>query len=184
MWRIYYIFHNPSPKKKVLLWNSKIRNDFFWMFLVKKQRKQIYECISYNYTLQNITDWHLGIFVAAVVAIVLVLLVIGFSIPATRPRPFISQDGENHDRRNVRWQLIFCVCRGSAHHSFNTGTRNPADIHYRQLLSTNIFNLGTVSVPLLGSVTGTVTHTVTNIIIIHAWHYIWGIIYLCIIVSN
>ena len=51
--------------------------------------------------LQNITDWHLGIFVAVVVAIVLVLLVIGFSIPATRPRPFISPDGENCDRRNV-----------------------------------------------------------------------------------
>ena len=52
--------------------------------------------------LQNITDWHLGIFVAVVVAIVLVLLVIVFSIPATRPRPFIAPDGENHDTRNVR----------------------------------------------------------------------------------
>ena len=74
-----------------------------------------------NYTfliimLQNIRDWHLGIFVAVVVAIVLVLLVIGLSIPATRPRPFISQDGENHDRRNVGYVTTVILCCDA--HSF------------------------------------------------------------------
>ena len=53
-------------------------------------------------------------------------------------------------------------------HSFNTGTRNLADIHYCQLLS-NGFNLGTISVPLFGSITG--THSIiTNIICMHDIH--------------
>ena len=51
--------------------------------------------------MQNITDWHLGIFIAVVVSIVAVLLVIGYSIPATIPRAFTSPDGENRDTQNV-----------------------------------------------------------------------------------
>ena len=76
MWRIYYIFHNPSPKKKVCA------------------IKQPLLVIIITNFMQNITDWHLGIFIAIVVSIVVVLLVIGFSIPATIPRAFTSPDGE------------------------------------------------------------------------------------------
>ena len=54
-----------------------------------------------------------------------------------------------HDVRNAHPSM----------HSFNTGTRNPADIHYRQLLFTDIFHLGTISVPLLGTVAGTHMHS-------------------------
>ena len=62
MWRIYYIFHNPSSKKKVLLWKF-IANwiRFFWMFMVKKQQKQTYECISYNYAAEHhrLASWNI-----------------------------------------------------------------------------------------------------------------------------
>ena len=51
--------------------------------------------------MQNITDWHLGIFILVLVSLVLLLLVIGYSIPATIPRAFTSPDGENRDERNV-----------------------------------------------------------------------------------
>ena len=44
--------------------------------------------------MQNITDWHLGIFVVIVVSIVVVFLVIGYSIPATIPRAFTNIDEE------------------------------------------------------------------------------------------
>ena len=45
--------------------------------------------------MQNITDWHLGIFILVLVSLELsVLLVIGYSIPATIPRAFTSPDGE------------------------------------------------------------------------------------------
>ena len=51
--------------------------------------------------MQNITDWHLGILILVVVSLVLLLLVIGYSIPATLPRVFTSPDGENRYARNV-----------------------------------------------------------------------------------
>ena len=61
-------------------------------------------------------------------------------------------------------------------HSFTTGTRNLADIHYCQMLS-NGFNLGTISVPLFGSITGTQTYAC--MIYVHVLQLV-----LCVIVSN
>ena len=76
MWRIHNIFHNPTSKKKVSHYDLSVHS------------------ITFGIVLQNITDWHLGIFIAIVVSIVVVLLVIGFSIPATIPRAFTSPIGE------------------------------------------------------------------------------------------
>ena len=59
--------------------------------------------------MQNITDWHLGIFILVLVSLELsVLLVIGYSIPATIPRAFTSPDGENRDEQNVNLHLQLC----------------------------------------------------------------------------
>ena len=92
MWRIYYIFHNPTPKKKVYhphpLYN--------------------YPCTILYAFIQNITDWHLGIFIAVVQSVVVVLLVPGFSIPVIIPRAFTSPDGEMRDTRNVSCKLNYC----------------------------------------------------------------------------
>jgi gamma-aminobutyric acid type B receptor len=77
MWRIYYIFHNPSPNKKML------------------------------------SDYHLIAMVCFITAPMVVLLIIRFAIPYTRPKAILDVDSEHpagFDERNVYQEFFLYKC--------------------------------------------------------------------------
>ena len=81
MLRIYYIFSNPTAKKKV--------------------KYYVYKDLGHNIPHKVITDKHLVVFVLIIESITLVLLILGTAIPQTRPGPFYELDREYCPKKNV-----------------------------------------------------------------------------------
>lgn len=99
MFRIFYIFRNPSPTKKVRV--KTLRNELI------------------NWSLQKITDWHIAGYVAILVTIDVIILVITMGHPLLRPQVFPYPSVEHPIETNVSYSvsphshLYFFMCHYS-----------------------------------------------------------------------
>ena len=91
MWRVYQIFHNPQPNKRVCVQycafqisNIKCADDYYY------------------HATQILTDWKLIIIVLVIVLVAVFLLLLGEAIPFLRRTVVLVDDPEHGDGRNVR----------------------------------------------------------------------------------
>lgn len=88
MWRVYQIFHNPQPNKRVSAYNS-------------SDEQCLLADVS-HYATQILTDWKLIVIVLVIVSVAVLLLLLGEAIPFLRRTVVLVDDPEHGDGRNVR----------------------------------------------------------------------------------
>ena len=104
MWRIYYIFHNPTTKKKVCL-------------ITQYEGQEIYGLQNHKFFLEmslnilpfskEIKDWHLTIAIVIMVAIAVVIVSFGLIIPEFRPTAQVVVDKGRPPMENVSDTLSY-----------------------------------------------------------------------------
>ena len=82
MWRVYYIFHNPTTNKRVSL------------------NMDLLLPLPLTY-IQALKDWHLLVTAGIIILISIVILSIGEAIPDTGHQPTLVVDREKGSERNV-----------------------------------------------------------------------------------
>ena len=122
MWRVYHIFHNPSPRKMVSVevvcslvatkmqvsWGS---NELLNLMLSSSMRVKslLYDTMSQGLNgvistdLQKLKDWYLVIAVLGVTAVGVVLLVTRSALLPKQPK--LIEDSENSEGRTVRKRI-------------------------------------------------------------------------------
>ena len=83
MWRVYYIFHNPTTNKRVSLNMDLLQ---FYLSLT---------------SVQALKDWHLLVTAGIIILISIVILSVGEAIPDTGHQPTLVVDREKGSERNV-----------------------------------------------------------------------------------
>ena len=91
MWRVYQIFHNPQPNKRVYALN---------LSLHVRTIKILNIILSTQVNI--LTDWKLIIIVLVIVAVAILLLLVSEAIPFLRRTIVLVEDPEHGDGRNVR----------------------------------------------------------------------------------
>ena len=84
LWRVYQIFHNPQPNRKVSLKLMKSQFD-----------------INYFLQIQILTDWKLIAIVLAIAGLATLLLLFGEAVPYLRRVAVLVEDSEHLYGRNV-----------------------------------------------------------------------------------
>lgn len=86
MWRVFQIFHNPQPNRKVIT----------PLGTIQQGRNLNYVAI------QILSDWNLIAIVLAIVGWTILLLLFGEAVPYLRGVVALVQDLEHPQERNVR----------------------------------------------------------------------------------
>ena len=97
MWRIYYIFHNPAPNKRVLIPIPACM------------------CIIILHLMQAISDWYMMVLILTIATVMAVIIAIGFAIPQVLPSPVLVDDNEQRSGFNAcciaDFRLNSCILR-------------------------------------------------------------------------
>ena len=106
--RIYFIFHNPMKARKRV--STRNANTHSWSQKFTDSCPVILCCTYTNFVVcllvhvmmlylsQNISDWRMACFICIDIVIVVVILIIGNSIPFTRPNAHTIRDAETPPR--------------------------------------------------------------------------------------
>ena len=95
MWRVYYIFTNPSPKRKVTMYSLLIIS-FIYLSVCP------FTYLSINLYFQTIKDWQLALFVLVVLLIDLIFIGVLTAINGGRTQAeLISRKEKPSDERGV-----------------------------------------------------------------------------------
>ena len=102
LWRVYRIFHNPAPNKKVC---NAICN---LVYIFIHDTRIILNDIDWGYLPQIFKDWHLMMFTLVIVGIAVLLLFLGTVIPQLRGTIIEIRDLESPDGLSV-CKLKSCI---------------------------------------------------------------------------